>query len=102
MEVRSKKYTNAAKGQRCTLELAGVCNNDPSTVVFAHYPSPDKGMGIKSPDYWGCDACSSCHDELDRRTRYCEFDDNELAEYMLNALYVTMSRRFRAGIINVS
>jgi hypothetical protein len=27
----------AAKGEECTLNIAGVCSYDPETVVLAHY-----------------------------------------------------------------
>ena len=36
--IRSKKITNAARDQDCTLNILGVCNFDPATVVFCHFP----------------------------------------------------------------
>ena len=29
---------NAAKGEQCTLNIAGVCNYNPETVVFLPFP----------------------------------------------------------------
>ena len=29
----------AAKGEECTLNIAGVCSYDPETVVLCHFPS---------------------------------------------------------------
>ena len=43
----------AAKGEQCTLNIAGVCNYNPETVVFCHFPSETHGMGLKSDDLSG-------------------------------------------------
>ena len=55
----------SAKGQRCTVRIAGVCNHDPETVVLAHLNGG--GMGRKRPDLHGAFCCSSCHDVVDGR-----------------------------------
>jgi hypothetical protein len=60
------RITAAARMRSCSVRLPD-CRNDRTTVVFAHAPSVDKGMGFKSPDWWGCFACSHCHDILDGR-----------------------------------
>ena len=39
----------AAKGEECTLNIAGVCSYDPETVVLCHFPSDSHGIGFKSP-----------------------------------------------------
>lgn len=59
----------AARGQRCTLCLPGVCNYDTETTVLAHSNLLEhgKGMGLKAPDTAACFACSACHDVLDGR-----------------------------------
>ena len=50
----------AAKGEECTLNIAGVCSYDPETVVLCHFPSDSHGIGFKSPDvsagcsHWAC------------------------------------------------
>lgn len=98
--LRSKKLTDAAKGQTCTLQIVGVCNMNPESVVFAHFPSETHGMAYKSDDFWGADACHHCHDVIDGRVHY-DFEPGEKAEYMLNALHRTLSRRLRAGLIEV-
>lgn len=53
----------AARGQDCTLQILGVCNGDPSTVVLCHSNrlADGKGMGLKAPDTAACFGCSSCH-----------------------------------------
>ncbi|WP_407330577.1 DUF1364 domain-containing protein [Enterovibrio sp. 27052020O] len=98
--LRSKKLTDAARGQTCTLQIVGVCNQNPETVVFAHFPSETHGMAYKSDDFWGGDACSHCHDVMDGRGRY-HFEPGEKEQYMLQSLHTTLSRRIRDGVIDV-
>ena len=61
------KIRKSARMQECTLMIPGVCNHNPETVVLAHAPHRDKGMGYKGPDDWAAYCCSSCHDYLDGR-----------------------------------
>jgi len=58
MTSRSKKITNSAKGQQCTVRLIGICNGNNETVVFAHI-GKRRGMGIKCADYFGVYACEA-------------------------------------------
>ena len=72
LKSRGPKMTpirRAARGQKCTLQLLGVCNGDRDTVVLCHSNSlaHGKGMGIKAPDTAACFGCSACHDVLDGR-----------------------------------
>jgi hypothetical protein len=59
----------AARDQDCTLQILGVCNGQPETVVLCHSNSlaHGKGMGLKAPDTAACFGCSSCHAVLDRQ-----------------------------------
>lgn len=69
-----------AKGRECQVRLSGICNHDPATTVLAHYRlSGTCGMGIKPNDLQGAWTCSSCHDEVDRRTRILENEYVRLA-----------------------
>lgn len=72
MKSKGPKMTpirKAAQGQECMLQIPGVCNGDPATVVLCHSNqlSDGKGMGLKAPDVEACFGCSSCHDVLDGR-----------------------------------
>lgn len=60
---------DSAKGEECTVRISGVCNFNPETTVWSHYPLNDgaKGMGTKSLDVIGAYCCSSCHDVVDGR-----------------------------------
>lgn len=53
--------------------------------MLAHVKCGWFGMSIKPPDILGVDACSSCHDEIDRRTTKLDKDFVELET--LRAMY---------------
>lgn len=62
-----------ARDRPCMVRLPGICNGDPATTVLAHYRMAGIcGTGQKPPDECSAWACSSCHDEIDRRTRRSE------------------------------
>ena len=65
MSLKSKALRNSAKGQNCTMRIPGVCNYDTETTALAHCPLKQKGMALKSSDYWAAFACSDCHDAMD-------------------------------------
>ena len=91
--------TKAARLQPCTLRLNG-CKNDIPTVVFAHAPSVEKGLGRKSPDFWGCFACSHCHDILDGRKKRGSIMEKELLERLLKAIFETQMILVKLGLIS--
>ena len=94
------KLRKSAKGQDCTLNIAGVCNYDPKTVVLAHLPSEFGGMGKKSPDFCACFACSDCHDVIDGRVHSCTMvEDKEW--YMRRAMVRTWKAWIDEGYIEV-
>ena len=37
----------AARGEECTLNIAGVCSYDPETVVLCHFPSDSHGIIVR-------------------------------------------------------
>ena len=45
----------AARGEECTLNIAGVCSYDPDTVVLCHFPSDSHGIGFNQPPSGGCE-----------------------------------------------
>ena len=71
------KLRESARGQDCLVRLPGVCNRNPETVILAHLGGG--GMALKKRDIHGAFCCSSCHDEIDRRTRLFDKDYAELA-----------------------
>ena len=94
------KLTKAARGQECTVQIHPYCNFNPETTVFAHAPSEDKGWSKKSPDWWGADCCSDCHDIIDGRRRV-DIPDSELQQCFIRGVYRTIKRRIEQGLIHV-
>lgn len=98
MIVESKKLRDAARGEECTLEVAGVCNYDPETTVLCHFPS--EIAGYKPTDLSAGFGCSSCHDWIDMRSKDgINAEDREM--YMRRSQVRTMSRLVWMGIITV-
>ncbi|MBU0703813.1 MAG: DUF1364 domain-containing protein [Chloroflexi bacterium] len=71
------KLREEARGRDCQVRLPGICNGNPETVVLAHLNGA--GMGRKHHDLHGAWCCSSCHDEIDRRTRIMDAEAARLA-----------------------
>lgn len=93
------KLRKSARGEDCTLQLFPYCNQNPETTVLCHLPSEQKGMAIKSPDWWGVYGCSACHDILDGRRKEKSLPPYELLQCTLWALYRTQKRMREKGII---
>lgn len=93
--IVSKKLRDSARGQPCTLRLPG-CGFDDGTVVLAHLPCGQKGMGMKGPDQIACFACDHCHSVLDGR-RKGEITEGD----MLRALAETQLIWLRDGLLTV-
>ncbi|MPW31914.1 DUF1364 family protein [Agarivorans sp. B2Z047] len=66
--MRSSYITESAKGEECQVRIPGACNGNPETTVLAHV-GKNRERGIKCDDTFAVFACSSCHDEIDRRMR---------------------------------
>lgn len=98
---KQTKLTKSARGEECTLRIYPYCNGNPETVVFCHAPSDDKGMGIKSPDWWGAYGCSDCHDIVDGR-RIAMLTREEIESIFMSGIYRTQKRMIEKGLINVS
>ena len=64
--IRSKKLRDSARGQDCTVNIAGICNYMPETTILAHFNFEGGSTGGKSDDISAGFACSSCHEHLDR------------------------------------
>lgn len=73
----------SARGEDCTIELAGVCNYDPTTVVWCHENSyaAGKGMGLKALDIFGAYGCSACHAVYDGQVKRPPWLTEEEVDY---------------------
>lgn len=98
--MSQSKLTKAARGQECTIQLHPYCNGNPETTVLAHIKSDRKGMGIKSPDFFGVFACSDCHDIIDMR-RFVEIENEEIQKCILRALFRTWSKLIEMRLVRV-
>ena len=92
------KIRKSAKGQDCTLQIYPYCNGNPETVVLCHLPSQDKGMGIKSPDWWAAYGCSTCHDIIDGRLQ-TDLGHMVIADCMYRGLFRTQKILIEKGLL---
>lgn len=99
--MKQSKLTKAARGQECTIQLYPYCNGNTETTVLAHAPSEDKGMSRKSPDWWGADCCSACHDIIDGRRTVADVSKDEIYTAHIRGVYRTIKRRIEQGLIKV-
>lgn len=100
--VVSKKITDSARDEACTLQIAGICNGNPETTVFCHLPDQDThGIGIKADSLCGCFGCSACHDVVDGRRYWQEYSDNK-DFYDFRAWRRTLRRLFSKGVMKIA
>jgi hypothetical protein len=93
------KIRQAARMRSCSLRLPG-CRNEVETTVFAHAPCVDKGMGIKSPDWWGAFSCNFCHRIVDGSKRFDpEYVDLYQARW-LAGIYETQKTLIEEGLLS--
>lgn len=84
-----------ARGQECQIRIPGVCCGDDSTVVLCHIRMAGiTGMACKSADLLGAHGCVTCHDEVDRRTRFLSEDESKLLflEGIIRTQHLLISR----------
>ena len=101
MSRKSKKITRGARGQDCDLRIFPYCDDDPEKTVYCHLPCEDKGVGFKSPDWWGVNGCYTCHGIIDGRIK-TDLTSYEVLEIIWNAKYRTMKKHIEKGLINVA
>lgn len=92
----------SARGEDCTLLIAGVCNRDPATTVLCHSNLLEhgKGLGLKAPDTKACYGCSACHDVLDgRRPRPAWMTAEQLLDVFARAMTITHEKLQQKGLM---
>lgn len=101
-KIRSKKITQSARGEDCTLRIPTVCNGNPTTTVFAHL-SGNKGTGTKNHDLFGVYSCSACHDWLDKRIHESMYHFPSKLRYreILRALQETQLKLVDKNLIEI-
>ena len=65
---RNRALLAMARGQRCLLQVPGVCRPDPATTVACHSNqfAHGKAGARKADDQWHVYGCSECHRWLDQ------------------------------------
>lgn len=102
VRIESKAMRQAANGESCTVEILGVCNSDPATVVLAHLPDESHGMARKSDDLSAAFCCSACHDVLDGRVSWPDaFEQSYREWYQRRAQTRTWRRLVELGVVTI-
>lgn len=99
MKIESQALRDSAKGEACTLQLAGICNRDTATTVLAHLPDESNGLGTKSDDISGCYACSACHDVIDSRAGRESLGEEDFEWHARRAMVRTWRRMIASGVV---
>lgn len=94
--IRSRKLLDSAHGAPCTMQVPGVCNRDPASVVSAHLHDESFGMGEKADDSSTVHSCLNCHTWLDRAEWLGKTSEADVLRIMLRA----MQRTLRYRILN--
>lgn len=96
--IKSKKLTDSAKGEDCTLEIPGHCNGNPETTVGCHVPVEGGIMGGKTDDTALVFGCSGCHAAIDQHL----ISEEEALFYKLRGLARTIKRQVLKGVLKVA
>lgn len=101
---RNKKITQAAKGEECTMNVAGVCNYNSATTVLIHFRwIGDCGGSQKPPDLqaaFGCSECNRWTDSPTPKERNADYESDRNF-YAIRAMSKTLQRLIERGILKV-
>lgn len=99
-KILMSKIRKSARGQDCQLMIYPYCNHKPETTVLCHLPSEQKGMSIKSPDWWAAYGCSTCHDIIDGRMK-TDLSIEDIKHCMMRGLFRTQKLLFENQLLEV-
>jgi hypothetical protein len=94
-----KRIMDAARGEPCTLNIAGVCSYDNETTVVCHLPDGSGGSNRLTGPLSIAFGCSECHDVLDGRTTVLVAEDREF--YMRRGQSRTINRLIEMGLVRI-
>jgi hypothetical protein len=97
MGIISQKLRDSAKGQQCTLQIAGVCCHDPQRTVLCHIGDETKGMGNKANDWSAAFGCDRCHEAIDHH----KLRKADETFYVLRGLQRTWRHWIEKGLITI-
>lgn len=98
--IRSNRLRDGARGQRCQLQLPGICLGGTDTTVLAHLPSAPHGLALKGDDLIAVEACRACHDAIDGRVPY-DWQPGEKSAVMYEALTRQLHSWVVRGLIRI-
>jgi hypothetical protein len=100
MNYRNPRLLQTARGKDCLLQIPGVCNGNPETVVACHanWTEYGKGGALKAHDVFHARGCSACHAELDQGNK---LDYEEKKYYWQRGFERTMLALFDEGLVRV-
>lgn len=99
--IESKDIRQAAQGERCTLQIVGVCNGRTDTTVLAHLPDESHGISRKSDDLSGAFGCDACHSVIDGRAAWPAGEKPHREWYFRRAQTRTWRRLLELGVISI-
>lgn len=99
MMIRSRKITQSARGERCTMFAPGCTGGGLDTVLcHSNMQVHGKGKSIKAHDIFSFYGCSHCHWWYDNGPAPKE----EKQSYLLPAMARTQIRLVEKGLILVA
>lgn len=101
IRIESKPMRDSARGEQCTLQILGACNQNPETTVLAHLPDESHGWARKADDVSACYACSSCHDIADGRAPWPAGEAPHRDWYFRRAQTRTWRRMVELGVVAI-
>lgn len=91
----------AARGELCTVQVAGICRHTTETTVLAHLPHEGGIMGGKVDDLSSCFACDMCHSVIDGVRPWPGDEGMHREFYLRRAMVRTWRRLVEKGVINI-
>lgn len=95
-----KKIMQAAKGQRCTFNIAGECNYDSNTTVSCHLPDGSGGSNKLTGPLSLAFGCSGCHDVIDGRV-FSEISAEDKEFYMRRGMMRAINRLIELRLVKI-
>jgi hypothetical protein len=96
--IKSKAIRNSAKGEECTLNIGGVCENNSETTVLCHFSLHDGGSARLNGDLSAGYGCFLCHEIIDLR-RNLALSQEEREFYMRRSMVRTLDRLVEKGLV---
>lgn len=91
----------AARGELCAVQIAGICRHDAEHTVLAHLPHGGGIMGGKVDDLSSCFACDACHACIDGVRPWPGEEGEHREWYLRRAMVRTWRRLVEKGVITI-